>query len=83
MSDKHDDKAKRNLKALREFRLKGEPIKVGQVIPKADFAKKGDWQNLCNMTPAKLEETDEQVGKPKAAKVAKADATAGGIPAAS
>lgn len=58
-----------NIRALASFRLKGEVIAVGQVVSKGDFAKKADWQNLCNMNPKpRAEETDDAVGKPKAAK---------------
>lgn len=76
--DKHDDKDKKNIRALRAFRLKGEVIAVGEVVKKSEFAKKGEWQNLCHMDPAKAEETNDDVGKPKAEK-----ATAkGGMPPA-
>lgn len=71
--DPFDDPKKTNVKALRAFRLKGEAIVVGEVIPKAFFAKKGDWQTLCNMTPPKAEETSDPVGKPKATAEATGD----------
>lgn len=89
MADAHEDKAKPNIKALKSFRLKGDVVAKDEVIRKSAFAKKGDWQNLCNMSPPKAEETDEKVGapsavKPKAAPKPKAaDATAGGLPGAS
>lgn len=66
-----EDKKKPNIIALRSFMLKGSKVAVGEVVAKADFPTKGDWQNLCHMTPAKAEETDEKVGKPK--KSAKAE----------
>ena len=73
--DPFDDPKKTNVKALRAFRLKGEAIVVGEVIPKAFFAKKGDWQTLCNMTPPKAEETSDSVGMtpPKATAEATGD----------
>lgn len=70
MADKHEDKAKKNIKVLKAFRIKGRPTVVGEVIAKETFAKKGEWQNLCNMNPAKAEETSDDVGVPKAAKAA-------------
>lgn len=62
----------KNVKALVEFRLKGAKVKQGEVIAKDAFASKGDWQNLAHMTPPRVEETDEPVGKPKAEVKAKA-----------
>ena len=60
------DNKKNNVIALVEFRLKGKVIQKGEVIPKSAFANKGDWQNLVHMKPARCEETDGSVGKPKA-----------------
>lgn len=79
MADKHEDKAKKNIKALKGFRLKGRAVEVGEVVAKEMFAKKGEWQNLCNMTPPKAEETSDAVGKPKARKK---NADGGGLPGA-
>lgn len=77
----------KNLKTLVEFRKKGEKVKVGEVIAKSSFPTKGEWLNLVNMKPPRLEETDEPVGKPaveKPAKVKKAanKEPAGGMPGA-
>lgn len=80
MADKYEDKSKKNIKALRPFRIKGIAIDKGEVVEKARFAKKGDWQNLCNMSPAKAEETNDAVGKPKAEKGAKTETA--GLPGA-
>lgn len=64
-----DEKKKPNILALKAFRLKGKVVAQGEVVAKTAFAKKSDWQNLCNMDPApRCEETDKAVGKPKAAK---------------
>lgn len=60
---------KKNVKALVDYRLKGRKVVEGEVVAKSDFATKGDWQNLAHMRPARVEETDEAVGKPKAAKM--------------
>lgn len=53
-----------NIKVLRQFLLNGNPVVVGEVVPKSAFESAGDWQNLCNMKPARAEETNEKVGKP-------------------
>lgn len=55
-----------NVRALSEFRLKGKKVVKGEVVSKKSFANKGEWQNLCNMKPARCEETSATVGKPKA-----------------
>lgn len=68
MADKHENKTLKNIKVLKAFRIKGRPTVVGEVIAKETFAKKGEWQNLCNMTPPKAEETNDVVGAPKAGK---------------
>ena len=72
------DKAKKelpNIKVVKSFRLKGKGLPVGTVVAKTDFAKKSDWQNLCQMDPApRAEETDEKVGAPAK--------KAGGLPGA-
>lgn len=58
-----------NVKALSEFRMKGEVVEKGEVVSKKDFARKSDWQNLVHMSPKpRAEETDEKVGKPKGEK---------------
>jgi hypothetical protein len=77
---KGEDTTKKNIKAKRDFRLKSKPIIKGQVVSKSDFPNKSDWQNLCNMTPPRAEETNAAVGKPKAEKAAIADAKTGGMP---
>lgn len=62
-----DEKPKSNLRALVPFRLKGKLVEKGEVVSKEKFAKKGDWQNLLHMKPARVEEVSAAVGKPKAA----------------
>lgn len=74
MADKNEDKAKKNIKVLKAFRIKGRATAVGEVVTKEAFGKKGEWQNLCNMSPPKAEETDEAVGKPKKAAAGLPDA---------
>lgn len=60
-----DKKELPNIKVLQSFRLKGKALPVDAVVSKGDFAKKSDWQNLCNMDPKpRAEETDEKVGMP-------------------
>jgi hypothetical protein len=63
-----DKKPLPNVKALKSFRMKGRPIQVGEVVAKEAFADKNEWLNLCHMTPAVCEETDEAVGNPKGGK---------------
>lgn len=59
---------KKNLKVLRAIRMGGKHVAVGTVIPKTAFESRGDWSDLCEMNPPRLEETDEAVGgKTKAA----------------
>ena len=76
MSDKKkgEDTTKKNIKARRDFRLKGKHVAAGEVVKKSDFPNKADWQNLCNMTPPRAEETADTVGKPKAEKAPAAKA---------
>lgn len=50
-----------NLLVLRPFRLNGEHIELGSVISKDEFADKGDWSELCVMTPQTCTQTDEAV----------------------
>lgn len=79
------EKELKNVKALMEIRVKGKKIKEGQVISKEDFAKKGDWQNLVHMKPARLEETSDPVGAPgekKKAPPKQATKVDGGMPGA-
>lgn len=57
-----NDKKKPNLKVLREFRVNGKACEKGSVIAKSEFQNSGDWLNLCAMTPARAEQTDEKVG---------------------
>lgn len=55
-----------NIKALKEYRLKGKAIVVGQVVSKKDFDNKSDWRVICNMKPnPRGVETDDKVGMPK------------------
>jgi hypothetical protein len=61
---------KKNLKVLRAIRIEGEHIEVGTVISKTAFESRGDWYDLCEMTPPRLEETDEPLGVPGKAKAA-------------
>lgn len=59
---------KPNLKALTTIAVNGEHLNIGDVIPKTDIPVKGDWQNLVfAFDPPRMEETDEPVGKVKAA----------------
>ena len=72
MADPHDNPKMRNLRILRAIRINSNAVPVGAVIAKSDFNRKGDWQNLANMKPAKVEETDAKVGPaPKATKATK------------
>jgi hypothetical protein len=50
-----------NLKVLRSFLHNGVHVAAGTVISKAVFDPPSVWQNLANMTPPKVEETDEAV----------------------
>ena len=68
--DEFNDPKKPNVKALSAYMLKGKPVAKGQVMSKKDFTNKADWQNLCNMEPARCEETADAVGAPKAEKPA-------------
>lgn len=51
----------KNLKVLRHIRIAGVHIEAGSVIAKSEFESKGDWMDLCQMKPARLEETDEKL----------------------
>jgi hypothetical protein len=53
---------KPNLKVLRAIRIGGKHVAVGSVIAKSSFESRADWDDLCKMSPAKLEETDEKIG---------------------
>ena len=64
--DEFNDPKKSNIKALTGFRLDGKHVGKGDVVSKKDFPNKSDWQNLCHMTPARAEETDDKVGAAKA-----------------
>lgn len=63
----------KNVKVLKEIRIKGDAQPVGRVIAKNDekaFATPGEWKNLVAME--RLEETNDPVGdggveKPKTA----------------
>lgn len=72
-----DEKKLDNIECLIEFRLKGKAIAVGEVIPKTAFGHRSEWNNLANMTPARVKETGAAVGKPK--KSAKKDADLPGV----
>lgn len=61
----------KNLKVLRHIRIAGKHIEAGSVIAKSDFESKGDWMDLCQMKPARLEETDEKLGLVSATKTGK------------
>jgi hypothetical protein len=73
-------KALPNVRALKAFRLGGEHVKAGAVLPKAAFPKTSDWQNLCHMDPARAEETGDAVAAAPADE--KGAAKKGGMPAA-
>lgn len=83
---KAEDKAKKNIKALRDLRVKGKHVATGEVVAKSDFPNKADWQNVCNMTPPRAEETADTVtaeGKTALGKTktkAKAPVANGGMP---
>ncbi len=59
--DKAEDKAKKNIKALRDLRVQGKHVAAGEVVAKSAFPNKADWQNVCNMTPPRAEETADAV----------------------
>jgi len=59
-----------NLRVLRPIRIGGEHVAKGAVVAKSAFDNRGDWDDLCKMSPPKLEETDEKVGSGKAVKAA-------------
>ena len=73
MSEK---KALPNVKALKQFRMNGKVVVVGQVVAKSDFKQKSDWQNLAHMDKPRVEETADKVGLPTKSK----KASAGGMP---
>lgn len=56
-----------NLRVLRSIRIGGKHVEKGSVISKSAFDNRGDWDDLCKMSPAKLEETDDKVGSGKSA----------------
>lgn len=58
---------KPNLKVLRAIRIAGKHVAPGSIISKSSFDSRADWDDLCKMQPAKLEETDEKIGGVKAA----------------
>ncbi len=60
--DELDDKNKPNVEALRSFRLKGQPVRKGDVISKDLFPNRKVWMNLEHMEPPKLRQTSKQVG---------------------
>ena len=58
---------KKNLRAMTGLLVNGKHIAEDEVIAKADFANKGDWQNLVfSFSPPRMTETDDEVGVPKA-----------------
>jgi hypothetical protein len=61
---------KKNLKVLRSIRIEGKHVEAGTVISKSAFESRGDWFDLCEMKPARLEETDEPLGAPGKTKAA-------------
>jgi hypothetical protein len=65
------EKSPANVRALVAFRLKGKAVNVGDVVAKTSFAQKSDWQNLLHMEPARVEETEDKVGKATKAAAAK------------
>lgn len=65
MGNNEGDKSKKNVRALVSFRLKGVPIEVGEVVKKEEFPNRASWQNLLNMEPPRVEETNDSVGKAK------------------
>jgi hypothetical protein len=62
-----DEPSMKNVKVLREFRIRGKAQPVGKVMPKSDFTKNSDWRVLCAMKPPKLVQTDEKPSMPKTA----------------
>ena len=48
-----------NLLVLRPFRLNGEHVAAGSIIPKSAFANTGDWCELCVMVPQTATQTDD------------------------
>lgn len=61
MSDVVTGKEK-NLRVLRSFRLNGEHVAAGSVIPKSDFGDdKGAWSELCVQNPQTCTQTDDKV----------------------
>jgi hypothetical protein len=71
-----------NLRVLRAFRLNGEHIAAGSVIPKSDFGDdKGAWSELCIMTPQTCTQTDDAVSRlPAKAAPTKAAKSAAAMP---
>lgn len=53
---------KSNLKVLRPIRINGKHYGIGSVVPKSAFDSRGDWDDLCKMSPPKLVGTDEKIG---------------------
>lgn len=54
----------KNLRVLRSFRLDGEHVAVGSVIPKSDFGDdKGAWSELCVQNPQTCTQTDDAVSR--------------------
>jgi hypothetical protein len=50
-----------NLRVLRSIRIRGKHVGKGTVIAKSAFDNRGDWDDLCKMSPPKLEETDDKI----------------------
>lgn len=60
------DKKLKNVKVIKEIRIRGKACPVGTVIAKDDeksFKEPGEWKNLVAME--RLEETNDPVGEPK------------------
>jgi hypothetical protein len=71
-----------NLRVLRPFRLNGEHIEPGSVVSKDEFADKGDWSELCVMTPQTCTQTDDPVTRAPSPRERAAAPTKGGKSAA-
>jgi hypothetical protein len=50
---------KPNLLVLMDICIKGVPVGAGSVIAKSALAE-ADWQTLCNMRPARLQEVADK-----------------------
>lgn len=57
-----NDKTLKNIRVLKNIRLRGKHVAAGTVLAKSDFANSGEFMNLCAMTPARAEQTNDKVG---------------------